>query len=25
DALVDPSLKYAAGKPACAADAHTAE
>lgn len=25
DALVDPSLKYAAGKPACVADAHTAE
>lgn len=25
DALVDPSLKYAAGKPACATDAHTAE
>lgn len=25
DALVDPSLKYAAGKPACAPDAHTAE
>ncbi|MGY2291628.1 retropepsin-like aspartic peptidase RloA [Pseudomonas sp. SDO528_S397] len=25
DALVDPSLKYAAGKPACAADALTAE
>ncbi|MGU9820160.1 retropepsin-like aspartic peptidase RloA [Pseudomonas sp. H1D6A] len=25
DALVDPSLKYAAGKPACAADAPTAE
>ena len=25
DALVDPSLNYAAGKPACAADAHTAE
>jgi hypothetical protein len=25
DALVDPSLKYAAGKPACVADAYTAE
>lgn len=25
DALVDPSLKYAAGKPACVTDAHTAE
>jgi hypothetical protein len=25
DALVDPSLKYAAGKPACAPDAPTAE
>ncbi|MBM3107044.1 ATP-dependent zinc protease [Pseudomonas sp. P66] len=25
DALVDPSLKYAAGKPACAPDAQTAE
>ena len=25
DALVDPSLKYAAGKPACAANAQTAE
>ncbi|MDD0973892.1 ATP-dependent zinc protease [Pseudomonas fontis] len=25
DALVDPSLKYAAGKPACATVAHTAE
>ncbi len=25
DALVDPSLKYAAGKPACATAAHTAE
>jgi len=25
DALVDPSLKYAACKPACATDAHTAE
>lgn len=25
DAQVDPSLKYAAGKPACATDAHTAE
>jgi len=25
DALVDPSLKYAAGKPACSADAPTAE
>ena len=25
DALVDPSLKYAAGKPACAAIAQTAE
>ncbi|HWD31855.1 MAG: ATP-dependent zinc protease [Pseudomonas sp.] len=25
DALVDPSLKYAAGKPACAPVAHTAE
>ncbi|MFC3939360.1 ATP-dependent zinc protease [Pseudomonas gingeri NCPPB 3146 = LMG 5327] len=25
DALVDPSLKYAAGKPACTADAQTAE
>jgi hypothetical protein len=25
DALVDPSLKYAAGKPACTTDAHTAE
>ena len=25
DALVDPSLKYAAGKPACAATAQTAE
>ena len=25
DALVDPSLKYAAGKPACAIAAHTAE
>lgn len=25
DALVDPSLKYAAGKPACAANAKTAE
>ncbi|MEE1925437.1 ATP-dependent zinc protease [Pseudomonas sp. 148P] len=25
DALVDPSLKYAAGKPACATDAQTAE
>ncbi len=25
DALVDPSLKYAAGKPACATDAPTAE
>lgn len=24
-ALVDPSLKYAAGKPACASDAHPAE
>ncbi len=24
-ALVDPSLKYAAGKPACAAHANTAE
>ena len=25
DALVDPSLKYAAGKPACTIAAHTAE
>ena len=25
NAQVDPSLKYAAGKPACATDAHTAE
>jgi hypothetical protein len=25
DAMVDPSLKYAAGKPACATVAHTAE
>ena len=25
DALVDPSLKYAVGKPACTTDAHTAE
>ncbi len=25
NALVDPSLKYAAGKPACSNDAHTAE
>ena len=25
NALIDPNLKYAAGKPACAPDAHSAE